>query len=344
MITIKSHKIYSSIFLTVTLSMLLSLVTVRELSLTTLSENFRWRKDLIELYTSLRFKLGDRVFNNAIVGSNGWIFYTGELSMDDYQNTIPMSPKKLSNLQKSLDRLSQDLEEKNITLIVVVPPNKTTIYPQFMPDEIPILNKASRLDQFIEYMKENGNTTIVDLRPTLQSASLSQDVYSKTDTHWNALGAYYGYFEIMNVLSEKYPGIKPHPLSDFEYENVGYAVRDIPRIMGLPHYEEEDWVLIPQFKVDHDVTNVVLSDGVHYIRTVVNSDGNLPALLVYGDSFYGRLAQFVEPHFSRVKTIPLSTQEGIWSLDWIQREAPDIVIVEFVERYLDVSLPLLLTK
>jgi len=342
MTTSKDDTVYSSIYSIVMLVMLLSLAISPKLSLKTLEKNFHGRKKLIGIYTSLRFTLGDRVFNGTIVGKDSWLFYTGDESVGDYQNLISLPTGKLSNLQKSLDRLNEKLAEKGITLIVVASPNKDTIYPQYMPDEILVLNEASRLDQFIEYMKENGETTVIDLRSALQNASLSQDVYYKTDTHWNNLGAYYGYVEIMNVLSEKSPNFKPHPLSDFEYKSAGYSERDLPGIMGLPNYEEENWILAPKFKVDRNVTSEVLPDGVHYVRTVVNKEDNLPTLLVYGDSFYGGISQFIEPHFSRVKAIPYSAQAEAWSLDWIQQENPDIVIIEFVERYLDTSLPRLL--
>ena len=111
--------------------------------------------------------------------------------------------------------------------------------------------------------------------------------------------------------------------------------------MGLLEYKEENWVLIPNFEIQLEEAKNALPDG-RYIRTVINTDKQMPELLVFGDSFYGALAHFIEPHFSRVKTIPFTLEDGVWSLDWIRRENPDIVIIEIVERYLDVSLPKLL--
>lgn len=324
--------------------LLISFVASRDLSLDTLSTGFRWRDGLIEKYTSIRFKMGDQVFNNAVVGKDGWFFYTGEESIMDRQNTSHLSKVDLSNFQKSLDRIGADIEERGGLLLVVIPPNKETVYPQFMPDEIPVLGAESRLDQFVKYMKENGNITVIDLRQILFAASQSENMYFKTDTHWNSKGAYYGYVEIMNTLSRKYPGAIPHPLSDFEYKSGGSSTRDISRIIGLPNYMEEGWVLIPKFDVHLTETRIAAPNGIHYIRTVTNKDDNLPRLLVYGDSFYGGLSQFIEPHFSRTKFIPYTTDDKIWSLEWLQQENPDVVIIEVVERYLDTSLPVLLKK
>lgn len=336
-------KIYSSSFSITVFVLLIFFAFSRDLSLSTMAENFRWRTGLIDIYTSLRLKMGDRVYTGAVMGNDGWIFYTQELSIPDYQNTIPMSRKKLSSLQKELDQLNQELNDKGITLILVVPPNKTTVYSQYMPYQIPVLNEKSRLDQFVEYMKRHGRTAVVDLRTTLRKASLSYDVYHKADTHWNSLGAYYGYVEIMNVLSADYPDLKPHPLSDFEYKSIGYSRRDLTNVIGLQGYEDENWILIPRFNVQVEVEKIGLPDG-WLIRIATNPDKRLPRLLVYRDSFYGALAQFIEPHFSETIGIPFSYEEGVWSLDWIEREKPDVVIIEIVERFIDTSLPLLFSN
>ena len=173
----------------------------------------------------------------------------------------------------------------------------------------------------------------------------SQDVYYKTDTHWNSLGAYYGYVEIMNVLARKYPELGPHPLSDFEYENTGYDVKDIPKMMGLSNYKEENRALIPKFKIDLNQTSTILHFGADAARIVTNkNNASSLKLLVFHDSFYNALSAFIEPHFDKVVTVPFTDKKEIWSLDWIQREEPNIVIIEVVERYLDASLPKLLNN
>jgi alginate O-acetyltransferase complex protein AlgJ len=334
-------KIYSALFSVVALILLISFISSPEISLSSISTGFRWRSNLIDIYTSFRLKAGDHIFNNAVIGEDGWIFYTGELSIPDYQNTAALKPGKLARLQQNLDRLSKDLEEKGITLLVIIPPNKSTIYAQNMPEQIPIIGDQSRLDQFLDYMKKNGNTPILDLRPVLFEASSSQVVYHKTDTHWNAVGAYYGYVATMSALVPDYPMLAPHPISDYTYTYVGDSVRDLPKLMGLKNYTEENWALLPNFEVQLQEEKRTLNDG-RLIRTVTNINGQqLPKLLVFGDSFYSSLAYFIEPHFSRVKSIPFTAIDNIWSLDWIHQEDPDIVLIEIVERAFDSTLPLL---
>ena len=335
-------RIYSSVFSVVILILLISFISSSELSLSTISTDYRWRSNLIDMYTSLRLNIGDRVFNNAVIGEDGWVFYTGEKSIQDYQNTDPLNKQRLAFLQTGLGNLHTDLEKRGITLLIVIPPNKQTVYSQYMPDEIPVLGQKSRLDQFIEHMNLNENITIIDLRKILVDASQARDIYFKTDTHWNDTGAYYGYVAVMNSLSSDYPNLTPHPLSDFGSKNAGETARDLPVLMGLPNYKEENHILVPKFEVKLNETSEVMPDGVHYIRTVTNNDDSFPKLLVFSDSFYMSLAHFIEPHFSRVKNVPFSPNSQIWAFHWIEQENPNVVIIEFVERYLDVSLPALI--
>ncbi len=106
--------------------------------------------------------------------------------------------------------------------------------------------------------------------------------------------------------------------------------------------KEEDWALTPRFKVQLKQTASKLSDGFLTIRTTTNANQDLPRLLIFGDSFYNSLAPFLEPHFSQLKMIPYTKEEGVWSLSWIERENPNIVIIEIVERNFDKGLPMLL--
>lgn len=335
--------VYSTIFSVLMLILLFSFVVKPGLSWTTISTDFRWKRNLISYYTAMRLKLGDRVYNQTLVGKNGWFFFTGNFSVEDYQKLMKYNPGRLSKIQTGLDRLNADLKSRGITLLVVVVPEKSTIYPQYMPDGLPVVDGKSRLDQFLDYMRLNGNTEILDLRPTLLRAGRSQMIYYKTDTHWNALGAFYAYKQVMNALSSSNMSLTPHSLSNYQYVEAGNSMRDLPLLMGLLNYPEENWTLTPFVAPKLEASRTLLPDG-RYIRTITNADTKLPTLLVFHDSFYDALAQFIEPHFSKVKTIPFTYEKGVWSLDWIQREKPDFVIIEVAERVVDVSLPLLLIK
>ncbi len=333
---------YSVVFLLAVMVLLLSCLAVPDFSPYSLSENFRWRTELVQLYTTLRWKAGDRLFNKSIIARDGWILYTGDSGIPDYQHTDRMSGKDLRQLQRRLDRLDTYLRQEGRTLLVVIPPNKNTIYGQYMPQEIPVLNGSSRLDQFEAFMRANGKVRILDLRAALVDASRSETVYYKTDTHWTDAGAYIAYVEIMRALSADYPGLQPHPLSDFD-PSFSERTMDLPRAIGMPQITEGSWELTPKFPVQSRGTFVqVGSDRV--VQFTANPDPALPTLLIFHDSFYAHgLAKFMNPHFSHIAAVRffLGDQPRIWSADWVRTQPSDIVIIELSERFLDFLSPLL---
>ena len=339
-------EVYPSVFSVLILVMLILFISKPGVSLTSVSTDFRWRSNLIGLYSSFRFRIGDRVYNTAVVGKDSWIFYTGSNSVQDYQKTDGLDKNTFTVLTGKLSQLSQKLKEEGKILLIVIPPNKSTIYPQYMPDEIPVLGEQSRLDQFVEQMRLNDSTNIIDLRPVLLNASRMQDVYFKVDTHWNDVGAYYGYREILSFLSRYDSRLVPHPLSDYEYVRQGDLINpDLPLVLGIPTISEEYQTLVPKFSAQRThVLNIRLLDG-GYISHVTGEDSELPRLLVFHDSFYSArasLSHFMEPHFSEITEILFIQDPKIWSLDWIRQTNPDIVIIEIVERNFDVGISLLL--
>ena len=336
----------TSVFSVLILVMLILFISKPGVSLTSVSTDFRWRSNLIELYSSFRFKIGDRVYNTALVGKDSWIFYTGGNSIQDYQKTDGLDKNTFTVLTGKLSQLSQKLKEEGKILLVVIPPNKSTIYPQYMPDEIPVLGDKSRLDQFVEQARLNDATNIIDLRPALLNASKMQNVYFKVDTHWNDVGAYYGYREILSLFSRYDSRLVPRPLSDYEYVRQGDLINpDLPLVLGIPPINEEYWTLMPKFPAQTThALNIQLLDG-GYISHVTGEDSGLPKLLVFHDSFYSArasLSHFMEPHFSKITGVLFTQDPKIWSLDWIRKEGPDFVIVEIVERNFDIGLSLLL--
>ncbi len=325
-------RLYSAGFIVLILGGLFSFAVVPGMSLSGLSTEFRERDRLIGWNTSLRMLLGDRDFGNNVVGKEGWIYWMDPGMTADYQRTDLFTPDALQALGNALEDLNRRLQDRGITLLVVIPPDKSTIYPQNMPDQIPVLGQVSRLDQFIAYMDKNGRTRILDLRPVLKEASRKDQVYFRTDSHWNSLGAYLGYVEIMKPLEKKDPRLSPLSLSDFKIVDAGMRLRDLPRMMKLNGLKEETYVLRP--RVTAPAVTGPPSPDPQGITRIENTDASLPALLVYHDSFYESLGPFLEPHFGRVVTVPFSPGSNVWSLKWINKESPDIVIIEIVERNL----------
>ncbi len=330
---------YSIFFIVIFIGLLILPLRGTALNIQALDGSFYGRDRLIALAVDFRILIGDRVFPKVIIGRDHWLIYTPENSLDDYQNAIPLSEGDLALIQKSLDDFSVHLRRQGMTLLVVIPPNKNTIYPEYVPGEIPIIGKESRLDQLLHYMEVNGQTRILDLRPALLQAKQNRQVYYATDTHWNEAGMFIGYHEIVVALEQDYPQLIPLPESDFRISPPRQENLDLAQNIGTDLIAENVVKFLPKF--DSHTTFKSLALGQRKITLSYNPDPSLPKAVIYHDSFFFPIMPFLSEHFSRAVYIQNYLGGGLWNISWVEEEKPNVVILEFSERYLQ-DIPLLL--
>jgi len=328
--TTKRYSIYFSILF---FAILLFQSFIPNLSFDSISSRFRWRMALIRNFNAFRLAAGDNIFNEGLVGKDGWLFYTGDYSIHDYQKTGLMGPSRLEYLAGILGSLDEQVTQNGGTMWLVIPPDKNTIYPQYMPDQISVIGEISRLDQLTDYLQKNTDINLLDLRPLFTEVSQSDQIYYKADAHWNCLGAYYGSNELLTQISALHPEVQTHPLTDYEFGTITDSTLDIAGVMGLS-LQEEAITLMPKFSTG-SISHAPY-DKNNAMNIAVNSQADLPTALVIHDSFYTEcLNQFIEPQFSRTIS---SHYEKVALSDYmklLEAEQPDVVIVEFAERHIE---------
>jgi hypothetical protein len=326
---------YHRFFITVLVALAL-LPMYKAPSLMNLESDFWGHKWLLDLFASTRLHMGDHVFNVSIKTNENWFVYTGESSLEDYQNTQPFSQSELADIQRKLDRLDNLLKSKGVKLIVVVPPNKNTIYPEYMPLPIPVIGDQSRLDQLVNYEQQHGEFKILDLRQAFMKARSDVQIYYPCDTHWNPYGAFVAYQEIFKALEKDFPKLKVHTLTEFRYvpSTEPCDITDLENL-NLPggHFN-----LAPVF--DRQVTEQDWQKGVipgsFYVKfpfdkiITTNADSSLPRLVMYRDSFGVTLIPFLADHFSRGVYLWAFPEDE----SYYDSEKPNVVILEYTERYL----------
>lgn len=332
--------VYSVFFLILMFFIFIGQLFVSDITVDTISEKYLWKEDLIERYRSFKFDIGDNVFSYAVVGKEGWLFFTGEMSFRNYQKSEPLNVSNIKKLVAIFSQLDAAVKEYGGTFLVVIPPDKSTIYPQYMPDEIPVIGQTTSLDRLIERVEKYSDVRLLDLRPVLLQASNSSQVYYKTDTHWNCFGAFYAYQETLSAVSQDYPKIKTYTLEDFDILSYEWSDFDIAKMMEAKVIDS-GVSFIPRFEtnffLDKDYGSLY---NVSSLRTVKNlTNREQPDLLIFHDSFYEAcLNNFFEPTFGRTISLYYFDVELADMLDMIQKEKPKVVIVEFVERLTEAFL------
>jgi hypothetical protein len=324
---------YPVILIIVFIGMLLIPLRTLALDPNAIEDSFYSRERLITFIANLRFSIGDRVYPSVLVGKNNWLVFTAEGDIEDYQHTTLFTNDELASFQQNLDALAARYAERGITLLVIVPPNKNTIYPERVPAQIPVIGNESKLDQVVDYLQAHGNEQIIDLRPALLAAKSEHQVYYATDTHWNDYGIYIAYSALMTELHKTYPNLTAHPVTDFKIVKRPAEQLDLSKNMGITLLPESKIQFVHRFDLHTSYKNVNL--GQRKLMFSYNPDASLPNIVMYYDSFFFSVIPLLGEHFHNGYYIQNYSGGGLWNLSWVDEQHPDVVIIEFAERYLD---------
>ena len=175
------------------------------------NDNLGFRRLMIQWSSLVKIGVLDMsLINNVIVGENGWLFYNNPkdgTGIRDFLGKENFSSEQLETIRTNLKQIQDDLSEKGIHFLLIIPPNKQSIYPEYLPERIRNNAGKTRLDQLDRYLKENSDVNLLEMRSALLASKGSYPVYLRTDTHWTSFGAYLAYKTIMTDIIKLYVNI-----------------------------------------------------------------------------------------------------------------------------------------
>jgi len=272
----------------------------------------------------------------VLLGQSGWLYFTGEdaKAFDRwYRGSEPVSDAAIAATRDELVRRAAFLDGRGIPFVVVIVPEKYTVYPEFLPDWALARTARAPLDRLADELAAQPQLHFVDLRGPLSRSKASERLYYKTDSHWNYLGASVGYAQIMREVARLLAASTIAPVVRPPYiAGVDYYSGDLTQMLGLPRqFREEDIAPLgkilatPQARCAKQEPSVAAN-----IETFVYRCPDPPrySALVYRDSMGIPLMPMLAENFART-TFVTSAQLDPQQVDALK---PDIVIEEMVER------------
>ncbi len=299
------------------------------------NDNYGFRKTLISWHN----KITDKIFNESplarvIIGKEGWLYFDNEDSILDVQGKAILEDDIISKGVKAFIENWNQAKNNNIDYLVIIAADKSTIYPEFLPDYISISDKH-RIDKFLSaLLSVEPNFPIVDLRNVLLEAKKNEVIYHKTDTHWNRRGAHYGYIQIMNKLNifDKFAKakFKPNLRKDFEDKAENYFLGDISEMINSDE-KNLDYDLKEKFERTSKIKNASEEEKnkFHHPLYYINNKKSLPNVFVYHDSFFGNLYDFFSEHF--YQSFYINEYPCNINLEVVKNHHSNIVIHQFWE-------------
>lgn len=304
------------------------------------SDNYGFRKYMtwLNIIISLEF-LDVPVIKDIIPGKEGWLFWGGDSVIDHCKAGAPLSLETLEKFKKIHEERYHYCAKRGIKYLFIVPPNKSSVYTEYLPDWFSDSKSVSHYRQLVSYLNENTQIEFLDLRQPLIDAKMNEPLYFKADTHWNYMGGFIGYREIIEKIIMWYPHLKPLELSDFTFKTELKKDAELARMIGLTAYLNEPYkTFVPKNKYNWkymDPDPFYKKHGHEFPRllTFESNDPSLPKAVMFNDSLTWFMGYFLSNHFSRITYVYEVLGYNNFDTDVIEYEKPDIVLSEIGERF-----------
>jgi alginate O-acetyltransferase complex protein AlgJ len=306
------------------------------------NDHFGFRKRLIRTNNHWKRQLfRDAPANDVLMGRDGWLFFLGNKTLDHAIGAALFSQDDLEAWRLLLEKRRDWLASRGVEYLFVVPPDKHSVYPEYLPEWLVRNLKPGKLDQFMDYMKAHSNVEVLDLRKCLIESKPLGVNYLKTDTHWNSLGAFIGYQELITALRRQMPDLKPLPMDAFQRVTTAGEAGDLGILLGDTYIKEPQNVVftpLPPLQPLEVVIDPARLPGTSRPRAeprVTLSTCLRGKAILFRDSFARGWVEFLGYHFKEVIYI----SQYHWDSAFIEREKPDVVIDEILQRLLNVEDP-----
>ena len=296
------------------------------------NDRFGGRNRLIALHTYMQHQvLRGALYNEkAIRGKAGWWFYLSSGDGDnlsDFTKTNLLSEEALEQFRTNVENTVAWCERQGIPCIFLVGPNKHSVYPEYYPIRRP--EGKTRADQLMGVLEDVGVPSVFP-RDSIIAAKAGSEVplYYETDTHWNPLGAFVAYEQLLPVLQVLFPE-RDFPVIEYD-SRIEYSTTagDILPMLAIAESRSTQPHVFPKDYEQEELYTYLKNEGVRvHTKSAVAPD--LRAL-VFRDSFFSALEPFVSPLFSEVEYVWRQFREE--DKEYVLQYKPDIVIFESVER------------
>jgi alginate O-acetyltransferase complex protein AlgJ len=300
------------------------------------NDHFGWRGLLVRSQALAKFYwLRISPAPKVILGRDGWLFL--ESSIKEHRGLQPLPGVRIKQWKTQFAEKRAYLSARGIRYLIVVAPNKETVYPEFLPASVTQIHRRLFMDDLLKALPASAGLDILDLRQPLVQAKNMGRLYIRTDSHWNQLGAAVASDAIIERLSVWFP--------EFKAQKSGHSFRvltgksgDLARLMGLEEHLREEAIVIPgkQRLQPAPLKSRLKMKGLLGNRAIKSVGGkqHLNAI-VTGDSFTNTLNMFLPGHFRRTLTIrPLIPFEDPFFQSVVEAEKPDVYIELVVDRHL----------
>ena len=210
------------------------------------------RKTLIAAANTMRYTLTGGGGEQVRTGKDGWLFLTDELRFDAGGSA------HLSARVTLFEAAARRLDRQGVKLVVALVPDKARLYSSKLANgRYPEYNR-SRYQDTLAALRMHG-VTVTDLLTPLTLGAVQNDVYYRSDTHWNQTGAQVAADAVALTVRQLGVDLEKTSFSSMTAGAQAERPGDLIRLMGLddipnalrPRPDLEAPVVTRQISVDN---------------------------------------------------------------------------------------------
>ena len=296
-----------------------------------LNDNIPFRNNLITLNNAIDYYVFGASPNDRVaIGEDGWLFYCDGNDGDPigcYTGTNLLTDAELSQLAGNCIRQRDFLASMGIEFVIFIAPNKERVYYDRMPDRYGAPAEMYRTLQIVQYLRDNTDLRVVYPYEELMKAKdgLAEDIYYKTDTHWNAVGAYVGSGALLRELGLGLPDIASAAVS---IRMTDHFAGDLAGFLGLKQqlFSTDRYYTVDGYDT-HQAEDLGGEENGAYRYSAKDADPR--KLYVIRDSFGRAMLPYLGSQFSE----SCFRHRISYSYNDLVSQKPDILVYETVERF-----------
>ncbi|MEF9935557.1 MAG: DHHW family protein [Clostridium sp.] len=312
------------------------------------TDQFPLRDRMLKLHTKIEIEKNKTDINGYYLQGNGWIFE---------KSSLRLSEDDAKECSDKINEYAKVLRSRGKEVYYASTPQKENTLVNIMP-AYSNLNILSRNTQMFLGGINRGNVNLINVSDDFKknyNSEFLENMYFKTDNHWNGIGAYAGFKSIMNGMGVKvndsdymvesiegkdFLGIYNQNLYSIypEGENIEYVYRKGSGGREYYLHNGTDFQRVDKEKIigtgikGKEVTysTAYTSSSIHY--KTINRDAPIKKkLLIYRDSYHSAMSWLFEDMFYEVEVVDprYISKSKTTSMDIAKTTDADIVLMMY---------------
>ncbi len=259
-----------------------------------------------------------------IRGDDGFLFHRDHDALDQLSARIVLHRRQIQIWHDALEARLAWCERHRAAMRFLVIPEKHVVYEDKLP-RFTTVSPHRPAAQLLGALDEPVRRRTLYPLEELKAASRIKPTYFKTDTHWNAHGAFVAYQALIESLRNEIE------LDAVREDELAWKERVFVGDLGVRYARERSEIrasLVP------DTTHKLVYQNNNFGRGAVhvyeNKRRDLPTCVMFRDSFSNYLIPYLMHGFSSI----IAVSSLSCHYDLLEQQQPDVVLFVAIERFL----------